>query len=80
MWIFGLKTNHLATLYSHFARGKYLVTKVIIGIKMCRGLFNAIKVVVAVGFRVARWLVFKPKIHIWVNFGGSCNGKSWHIL
>jgi hypothetical protein len=23
--------------------------------------------------RVARWFVFKPKIQIWVNFGGSCN-------
>jgi hypothetical protein len=30
--------------------------------------------------RVARWFVFKPKIPIWVNFGGSCNGKSWYIL
>jgi hypothetical protein len=30
--------------------------------------------------RVARWFVFKPKIPIWVNFGGSCNGKSWFIL
>jgi hypothetical protein len=27
--------------------------------------------------RDARWFVFKP---IWVNFGGSCNGKCWHIL
>jgi hypothetical protein len=31
-------------------------------------------------FRVARWFVFKPKIPIWVNFGVSCNGKSWYIL
>jgi hypothetical protein len=30
--------------------------------------------------RVARWFVFKPKIPIWVNFGASCNGKSWYIL
>jgi hypothetical protein len=30
--------------------------------------------------RVARWFVFKPKIQIWVNFGGSCNGICWHIL
>jgi hypothetical protein len=30
--------------------------------------------------RVARWFVFKPKIPIWVNFGGSCYGKSWYIL
>jgi hypothetical protein len=29
--------------------------------------------------RVARWFVFKPKIPIWVNFGGSWNGKSWYI-
>jgi hypothetical protein len=30
--------------------------------------------------RVARWFVFKPKIQIWVNFGGYCYGKSWYIL
>jgi hypothetical protein len=30
--------------------------------------------------RVARWFVFKPKIPIWVNFGGSCYEKSWFIL
>jgi hypothetical protein len=29
---------------------------------------------------VARWFVFKPKIPFWVNFGGSCYGKSWYIL
>jgi hypothetical protein len=22
----------------------------------------------------------KPKIEIWVNFGGSCNGRCWHII
>jgi hypothetical protein len=30
--------------------------------------------------RVARWLVFKPKILIWVNLGGSCNWSCWYIL
>jgi hypothetical protein len=30
--------------------------------------------------RIARWFAFKPKIPIWVNFGGSCNRKSWYIL
>jgi hypothetical protein len=25
--------------------------------------------------RVARWFVFKPKIPIWLNFGGSCYGN-----
>jgi hypothetical protein len=30
--------------------------------------------------RVARWCVFKPKIQIWVNFGGSCNGRCRYIL
>jgi hypothetical protein len=30
--------------------------------------------------RVARWFVFKPKIQIWVNFVGSCNGRCWYIL
>jgi hypothetical protein len=30
--------------------------------------------------RVARWHIFKPKIQIWVNFGGYCNGRFWYIL
>jgi hypothetical protein len=30
--------------------------------------------------RVARWFIFKPKIPIWVNFGGPWNGKGWYIL
>jgi hypothetical protein len=30
--------------------------------------------------RVARWHISKPKIPIWVNFGGSCNGRCWYIL
>jgi hypothetical protein len=27
-----------------------------------------------------RWYIFKPKIPIWVNFGGSCDGRCWYIL
>jgi hypothetical protein len=30
--------------------------------------------------RVARWHIFKPKILIWVSFGGTCNGSGWYIL
>jgi hypothetical protein len=30
--------------------------------------------------RVARWFVLKPKIQIWVNFGGSCNRRCWYML
>jgi hypothetical protein len=30
--------------------------------------------------RVARWYIFKPKIPIWVNFGGSCTRRCWYIL
>jgi hypothetical protein len=30
--------------------------------------------------RVARWHIFKPKIPIWVNFGGSCNVRYISIL
>jgi hypothetical protein len=29
---------------------------------------------------VARWFILKPKIPIWVNFGGFCNGRCWYIL
>jgi hypothetical protein len=29
--------------------------------------------------RVARWFVFKPKIPIWVNFGGPYIGKCLYI-
>jgi hypothetical protein len=32
-----------------------------------------------VGFRVARWFVYKPKIPIRVNFGGPLNGKCCNI-
>jgi hypothetical protein len=31
-------------------------------------------------FRVARWFLFKPKIPIWVNFGGPKIGKYCNIL
>jgi hypothetical protein len=30
--------------------------------------------------RVARWYIFRPKFAIWVNFGGSCNGRCWYVL
>jgi hypothetical protein len=30
--------------------------------------------------RVARWHIFKPKKPIWVNSGGTCNGRCWNIL
>jgi hypothetical protein len=30
--------------------------------------------------RVARWHIFKPKIPLWVNFGGPWVGKCWYIL
>jgi hypothetical protein len=30
--------------------------------------------------RVARCHIFKPKIPIWVNFGGPDNGRCWYIL
>jgi hypothetical protein len=25
-------------------------------------------------------IFFKPKIPIWVNFGGSCNGRSGYVI
>jgi hypothetical protein len=31
-------------------------------------------------FRVPRWHIYKPKIPIWVKFGGSYNGGCWSIL
>jgi hypothetical protein len=30
--------------------------------------------------RVARCHKFKPEIAIWVNFGGSCDGRRWFFL
>jgi hypothetical protein len=30
--------------------------------------------------KVVRWFIFKPKIQIWVNFGGTRNGKGWYML
>jgi hypothetical protein len=41
---------------------------------------SAVALFALVWSRGARWFVFKPKIPIWVNVGGSCYGKSWHIL
>jgi hypothetical protein len=38
-----------------------------------------IKMCINITTRVAGWFVFKPKIQIWVNFAGSCNGKRWYI-
>jgi hypothetical protein len=29
--------------------------------------------------RVARWYNLKPKIPIWVNFGGTWNGRYWYF-
>jgi hypothetical protein len=29
---------------------------------------------------VARWYIFKPKIPIWENFGGSCIRRCWYIF
>jgi hypothetical protein len=31
-----------------------------------------------VGSRVARWYIFRPKITIWVNYGGPWNRNSWN--
>jgi hypothetical protein len=30
--------------------------------------------------QVCQMVFFKPKIQIWANFGGSCNGRCWYIL
>jgi hypothetical protein len=30
--------------------------------------------------RVARWHIFKPKIPIWLHFGGYFDGRCWYIL
>jgi hypothetical protein len=42
--------------------------------------FILIKGVFRVVFMVARWFIFKPKITIWVNFGGPWNGKICYTL
>jgi hypothetical protein len=33
-----------------------------------------------VGIRDARWFVFRPKIQIWVNLEGCCDGRCWYII
>jgi hypothetical protein len=43
-------------------------------------LFDWTKHNTRVSVRVARCHVFKPKILIWVNFGGTWNGRFWSIL
>jgi hypothetical protein len=42
--------------------------------------WNKCLLLFALWIRVARWFVFKPKIPIWVIFGGPWNGKCWYIL
>jgi hypothetical protein len=39
---------------------------------------DALEIYVTIG--VARWYFFRPKIAIWVNFGGSFNGRCLSIL
>jgi hypothetical protein len=39
------------------------------------GSFSNVLLTAAFGTGVARWHIFKPKIPIWVNFGGTCNGR-----
>jgi hypothetical protein len=29
---------------------------------------------------VARWFIFKPKIPIWLNYGGLWYGKCWYVF
>jgi hypothetical protein len=43
-------------------------------------LFHTYSCLTWVATRVARWHIFKSKIPMSVNFGGSWNGKCWHIL
>jgi hypothetical protein len=71
IWIFGLKTNHLATL----PKWGFFFHLLSFG-------FGAISVTVfkRVHFRVARSHILKPKNPIWVNLGWSCKGSCWHIL
>jgi hypothetical protein len=61
--------RHLATqscLWSHGVVRRHVRHRV-----------NTPKVLLVFQTRVARWYIFKPKIPICVNFGGSCNGRCW---
>jgi hypothetical protein len=85
--IFGLKTNHLATLirktvwdkaeprFGFFKAGPAIKSNLLFGRRFVFALWLLVAVI-----RDARWFVFKPKIPIWINLGGSCNGKFWNIL
>jgi hypothetical protein len=44
------------------------------------GTAKNLEIKLALMTRVARWCIFKPKIQIWVKFGGSCNRRYWNIL
>jgi hypothetical protein len=39
-----------------------------------------LQVLLMLSARVARWFIFKPKIQIWVTFGGYCIRRCWNIL
>jgi hypothetical protein len=51
------------------------------GNALCKIFFAKITLLCEDGAKnsVARWYNFKPKIPIWVNFGGSCNGRCWYL-
>jgi hypothetical protein len=48
------------------------------GILLTRQVADFIFIILTSTDRVARF--FKSKIPVWVNFGGSCNGRCWYIL
>jgi hypothetical protein len=47
--------------------------------KLLKNLFQVSAPKNAPKLRVARWHIFKTKIPVWENFGGSCNGRCWYI-
>jgi hypothetical protein len=51
--------------------------KIVLSTKVFRPIFRYL---LQLWTKVAGWYIFKPKIPIWVNFGGSCNGRRWYIL
>jgi hypothetical protein len=60
---------------------QYLYKHILL-VKMCKNnsLYIFLAIFLTVRTRVARWHIFKPKIPIGVNFGGSCYEICWYIL
>jgi hypothetical protein len=85
---FGLKIFHLATLLPAASSYDILLWRVFFAFvpsdlllkEEAGSHYHLNRENWAAKLRVARWYILKPKIPLWVNFGGPCNERCRYIL